>query len=290
MEGKEKTKVVIVTGMSGAGKTHAANWFEDHGYYCIDNMPPELIVNFLSLMSYRGDGIRKAAFVVDIRSEHLYEGLQKTLDFLDGRDDMEYQILFIDASDASLIRRYNETRRSHPLANGSTSREVIEKERSMLRELRQRADLILDTTNIRVSRFNREMERMFIEKSGDADPFSINISSFGYKHGNPPEVDMIFDVRFIPNPYHVESLRHLTGNNKKVAHYVLKQGITKEFISQLENMIDTLAPAFEQEGKSHLNIAFGCTGGQHRSVAIANEMFRRFSDKGYRVTLEHREV
>jgi len=290
METQQKMKVVLITGLSGAGKTHAADWFEDQGYYCIDNMPPSLIKNFLELTTFSEKKITKAAFVVDIRSEDFFADLTETLDFLDRSKDIEFNILFIEASDSTLLKRYNETRRNHPLANGSTTGEVIEKERGMLEELRRRADYVIDTTNMKVANFGIEMDKLFTESGDSGSSFAINIISFGYKHGIPQETDLVFDMRFIPNPYYVPSLKHLTGNNKKVSQYVLKHDITKQFIKQLDEMINTITPCYKKEGKYHLNIAFGCTGGQHRSVAMANEMTRIFREEGYRVTIEHREL
>ncbi len=291
MDSSQKMKVVLITGLSGAGKTNAADWFEDQGYYCIDNMPPSLIKNFLELTSFTpaASGINKAAFVVDIRSDEFFSGLHETLEYLKKEEAIEFRILFIEASNTTLIKRYNETRRNHPLSNGSTSDEVINKEREMLSELRKRADYLIDTTGMKVSEFNSEMDKMFVKQSGSST-FAINIISFGYKHGVPQETDLVFDMRFIPNPFYVQSLKHLTGKNKKVSQYVMKQEVTRKFIAQLDEMINTIAPCYKKEGKYHLNIAFGCTGGQHRSVAMAEEMTKRFRNQGYRVTLEHREL
>ncbi|WP_245796878.1 RNase adapter RapZ [Hornefia porci] len=290
MSKEEKMKVVIISGLSGAGKTHAADWFEDHGYYCIDNMPPALIKSFLDLAMFRTIRMTKAAFVVDIRSDEFFSGLNETIDYLRMREDIEFSILFIEASDSTLIRRYNETRRNHPLSTGRTSKEVIEKERSMLADLRARANHVLDTTNLKVAQFNLEMSKLYNPDGDLSSAFAINVISFGFKYGIPQETDMVFDVRFIPNPYYVESLKHLTGNNKKVQRYVLRHEIAQKFIEQLTVMIDTIVPCYVKEGKNHLNIAFGCTGGQHRSVTLANEMARIFREEGYRVTLEHREL
>lgn len=285
----EKMKVVIITGLSGAGKTNAADWFEDQGYYCVDNMPPALIRNFIQLTSFSNKQIDKAAFVVDVRGGAFFDDLSKCLDYLEKIDTIECSVLFVEASSETLIKRYSETRRNHPLAEGSTTRDVIMEEREKLSEIRNRADYIIDTTNMKVASFKLEMGRIF--DGGNVESvFAINIISFGYKHGIPLEADMIFDVRFIPNPYYVTSLKRLTGNNKKVSQYVLKYDITKKFISQLDEMINSVAPCYIKEGKNHLNLAFGCTGGQHRSVTLANEMARIFKNQGYRVTLEHKEL
>ena len=286
----EKTIVVIITGLSGAGKTHAADWFEDHGYYCIDNMPPALIKNFLGLSTFREDRLRQAAFVIDIRSEKFFSELDNAIEFLQQREDIEFSTLFVEASVPTLIRRYNETRRTHPLTGGKASREVIEQEIRLLADLRKNADHVLDTTNLKVAEFNHFMDKIYVEPGDDQYSFSINIMSFGFKYGLPEEADVVFDVRFIPNPFYLDSLRHLTGNNKKVASYVMKQDVSQAFLSRLTELVMSVAPGFVREGKNHINLAFGCTGGQHRSVVMANEAAKVFQEKGYRVSLEHREL
>lgn len=285
----EKMKVVIVTGLSGAGKTNAADWFEDQGYYCVDNMPPALIRNFIDLTVYSNKQINKAAFVVDVRGGEFFTDLSECLDYLEKSEAIDCKVLFIEASDETLIKRYNETRRNHPLSEGSTTREVIEEERDKLAELRRRANFIIDTTNMKVAGFKLEMEKLFVGMEQES-AFAINVTSFGYKNGIPMETDLIFDMRFIPNPYYVPSLKKLTGNNKKVFQYVMKYDIAQTFASQLRVMINTIVPCYVKEGKYHLNIAFGCTGGQHRSVAMANKMSEVFEEDGYRVTLEHRDL
>uniref|UniRef100_UPI003A95CFB5 RNase adapter RapZ n=1 Tax=Mobilibacterium timonense TaxID=1871012 RepID=UPI003A95CFB5 len=282
-------KVVIISGMSGAGKTKAADWFEDQGYYCIDNMPPALVSNFLELTSAGDTGIEKAAFVADLRGKNFFKDLETCIDNLRKADNVETTVLFIEASTDSIVHRYNETRRQHPLTGGKATREVIEKERQELEPIRKKADVVIDTTKKKVAEFNMEMNRIFLgNESGSR--FNINITSFGYKYGIPTETDMTFDMRFIPNPFYVNSLRELTGNNRKVSSYVMKFDITKDFISQADKLINTLIPGYIKEGKYHLNIAFGCTGGHHRSVAVANEMARIFEEQGYWVTVNHRDL
>jgi len=285
----EKMDVVIVTGLSGAGKTKAADWFEDQGYYCVDNMPPMLIRNFIELTAYSNKQIKRAAFVVDVRGGEFFDDLHQCLDELQRFETVNFRILFIEASVETLIKRYNETRRNHPLSDGSTTREVIEQEAEKLSALRERADFILDTTKLKTAQFNLEMEKLFVGAEPESS-FAINITSFGYKHGIPMETDLVFDMRFIPNPYYVPSLKKLTGNNKKVYQYVMKQDIAKEFANQLHQLINTIIPRYIKEGKYHLNIAFGCTGGQHRSVSMARYMTERFQEDGYRVTLKHRDI
>ncbi len=283
-------KVVIVTGLSGAGKTQAINCLEDMGYYCIDNMPPALIVNFMELLdagSMHGE-IEKVALVIDVRAgaffanaDDIIAGLKKT-----GSDS---KLIFLEASNEVLVRRYNETRRSHPLSDSGNPMKGIEKERAMMEPVRKLADIIIDTSSMKSSRLKQEV-RSFIEDGATVDNFVINITSFGFKRGIPQEADFIFDVRFIPNPFYVASLKKLTGNNKKVQNYVLKFPETKEFIETLDKMITNMIPCYIREGKYHLNIAFGCTGGQHRSVTMANVFAERFNRDGIHVTLEHREL
>ena len=285
----EKMEVVIITGLSGAGKTNAFTWFEDQGYYCVDNMPPALIENFLELTQGSNKVAKKAAFVIDIRGGMFFDDLYKCLDRLKKKEDISLKILFIEASDDTLIKRYNETRRNHPLTTGIITKEVIEAEREKLRKLRNRADFVIDTTNMKVSTMKLEIERL-IGGYESSSAFSVNVFSFGYKHGVPIEADLLFDMRFIPNPYYVPSLKKLTGNNKKVFQYVMRQEVTKTFIKDLRSMMNTIIPYYIKEGKYHINIGFGCTGGQHRSVAMANKMAEIFKEDGYRVTLEHRDL
>ena len=285
----EKMEVVIITGLSGAGKTNAFTWFEDQGYYCVDNMPPALIDNFLELTRESKKVAKKVAFVIDIRGGMFFDELYERIDRLKKNPDINLKILFIEASDDTLIKRYNETRRNHPLTSGIITKEVIETEREKLRKLRKKSDFIIDTTNMKVSEMKAEIEKL-IGGGQEGCNFSINVFSFGYKHGVPIEADILFDMRFIPNPYYVPSLKKLTGNNKKVFQYVMKQEITQKFIKELRTMMSDIIPHYIQEGKYHLNIGFGCTGGQHRSVAMANKMAEIFKEDGYRVTLEHRDL
>ena len=287
MESTEKIKIIILTGLSGAGKTNAIDWFEDEGYYCVDNMPPTLIKNFLELTKASKKAIKKAAFVVDVRGGEFFDDLRDCITSLQKDPDLDCQVLFIEASPNTLVKRYNETRRNHPLAKGATTKDVIQKEIDQLREIRKMADFIIDTTGMKVSELREEIGSIF---SGGISSFMINIMSFGYKKGIPGDADLVFDMRFIPNPYYVPSLKNLSGNNKKVANYVLKQPITKVFIEETQDLIEKLIPGFKKEGKNHINMAFGCTGGRHRSVAMADHMTDTFKSLGYRVTLEHRDI
>ena len=282
-------EVVIITGLSGAGKTKAADWFEDKGYYCIDNMPPALIKNFIDLAMTGKRKIQKAAFVVDIRGGQFFGDLKEVVTALTDDINVDFKILFIEASDEALIRRYNESRRSHPLSDSVITRSTIEAERERLAELRSLANYVIDTSSLKVAEMNSELDKLFESQTKKAT-FVINFMSFGYKHGMPTEADWVIDVRFIPNPYYVSSLKRLTGNNKKVAQYVMKQDVTKEFVNRIQEIITRLVPCYVKEGKYSLTVAFGCTGGQHRSVTLANEFYKIFTSQGWRVTLEHREL
>ena len=282
-------EVVIITGLSGAGKTKAADWFEDRDYYCIDNMPPALIKNFIDLALTGKKEITKAAFVIDIRGGQFLGGIEDIVGELARDKALDFKILYIEASDQALIRRYKENRRVHPLSMAPISHEIIAKEREMLAGLRSQATYIIDTSFLKVAEFNAQLDDLF-NYGKEKDSFLIDIQSFGFKKGVPQEADIVMDVRFIPNPYYVPSLKNLTGNNKKVSQYVLKHRVTQEFIESMHQMLARLIPCYVKEGKYSLCIAFGCTGGHHRSVAVANEMARIFREEGRRVTLEHRDL
>lgn len=282
-------EVVIITGLSGAGKTKAADWFEDRDYYCIDNMPPALIKNFIDLTISSGREIEKAAFVIDIRGGQFLGDIGDIVGALAADKSIDFKILYVEASDETLVRRYKENRRVHPLSMAPVSKDIIIKEREMLAGLRAQATYIIDTSFLKVAEFNSQLDNLF-QSGTETESFLIDIQSFGFKRGVPQEADIIMDVRFIPNPYYVPSLKHLTGNNKKVSQYVLKHSVAADFIDSMHTMLTRLIPCYVKEGKYSLRIAFGCTGGQHRSVAVANEMARIFREEGRRVTLEHREL
>lgn len=283
-----KLQVVVVTGLSGAGKTNAADWLEDQGYFCVDNMPPSLIRAFVDL-TLQTENIGKAAIITDIRGGGFFADLLETVKEIKDDDRVDVKILFLEASNASLIKRYNETRRHHPLSTGAVTAEVIDEEREELHDIKAMATYVIDTTGLKIAQFRRILQETF-QGVIKEKPFNLNIKSFGYKKGLPIESDLIIDVRFIPNPYYVKALKNLTGNNKKVQTYVMKQPITKAFVESFISMIESLVPAYRKEGKNHLNISFGCTGGQHRSVTIANYMADYFRKEGYTVTLENRDI
>ena len=278
-------ELIIVTGLSGAGKSNALNCLEDMGYYCIDNMPPALIGSFIDLAKTNKLNVDKAAICIDSRSGEGYRGFDQQLNKY---HDTDYKIMFLEASDETLIRRFNETRRNHPLKVSSV-KEGIRKERAFLAKARSISNYVIDTSNMKTAKL-KEVIKDIVMKGEEKQTFIINIQSFGYKHGMPLDADMVFDMRFIPNPYYVPSLKELTGNSMKVKNYVLRQQVTVEFMEKIVPLLEEIIPAYMQEGKYHLNIACGCTGGHHRSVASANELARIFREKGYRITLAHRDL
>lgn len=280
--------VIIVTGLSGAGKSQAINCMEDMGYYCIDNMPPALIMNFMDLIMRDKVTIEKAAFTIDIRGGEFFDDLKTILAELKNSG-LKFKIMFLEASDEVLIRRFNETRRTHPLSCAGSTLEGIRQERQRLLEIREISDFIIDTSNMKSAQLNEEIKSLLLTDQENPS-FTISIQSFGYKHGIPLDADMVFDMRFIPNPYYLKSMRKLTGNSEKVSNYVLKFPETQDFLRTIHDLINRLIPCYIREGKFHLVIVFGCTGGQHRSVAVANEMSRRFLEEGKRVITVHRDL
>ena len=282
-------KVIIITGMSGAGRSRAADWFEDQGYYCVDNMPPALIDSFLEMASVDTNRLDKVVFVADLRSGSFFDKLSRVIDDLRNRPGVDLTVLFIEASSAEIVRRYNEVRRSHPITGSEASQEVIEDEMRQLEPIRKKADLILDTTNLKVPEMAAELDRMIYGGSGSSN-FAVNISSFGFKYGLPSEADVMFDVRFLPNPYYVASLKRLTGNNRKVRDYIFKSELADQFVDSVHILLRAMIRGYIDEGKYHLNIAFGCTGGHHRSVAIANAVAEEFKKDGMRVRVHHRDL
>ena len=282
-------EVVIITGMSGAGRSRAADWFEDQGYYCVDNMPPALINDFLAMASSDENNIEKVVFVADLRSGKFFGELMDVIDELRKRDDIELTVLYMEAAVSEIVRRYNEVRRNHPLTGGQASASVIEDEREKLKDIRKKADLVLDTSNLKLPEMVAELDHMFFGGSGYST-FAVNISSFGFKYGIPTESDVMFDVRFLPNPFYVPSLKKLTGNNKKVRDYIFKSDLAGEFVDAVHSLLTSMVQGYIDEGKYHLNIAFGCTGGHHRSVAIANAVAEEFKKDGMRVRVYHRDM
>lgn len=282
-------EAIIVTGLSGAGKSNAMNYLEDMGYYCIDNMPPALLESFLTLEKQNRINMDKAAFVMDIRGREFFGDLVRVLEELkdSGR---RVRVLFLEASDEALVRRFKETRRVHPLAgDGGTNSEAIRRERKLMSPVRENADFIINTTGLKPADLQDLLQNMLADGE-EGDVFSITVQSFGYKHGMSMDADIVFDVRFIPNPYYLKSMKQLTGNNKRVRDYVMKFPETQEFVERASELISGLIPYFIKQGKRNLVVAFGCTGGQHRSVAMANEFSEIFGEQGRKVSTVHRDI
>lgn len=278
---------LLVTGMSGAGKSRAIDALEDIGFFCVDNLPPELILTFYALSEQAG--MERVAVVTDIRGGKLFGGLLKTLEEMKAAGN-SYRILFFDADDDVLIHRYKETRRKHPLANqflGSVE-QAVATERNMLRPIRDMADYIFDTSLISSAQLKNRITGLFFEETGGS--MSIQCISFGFKHGLPKEADLVFDVRCLPNPFYVEELRELTGLDKLVFDYVMQAPETKGFVTRLFDLVDYMVPLYVAEGKSQLVIAIGCTGGHHRSVAVAQSLCDHLCETGSRAVANHRDI
>ncbi len=278
---------LIVTGMSGAGKSSVKKFLEDIGYYCIDNMPPALMLPFAQVCSRSDIKIDKIAFVTDLRGGNLFNELFKTLDAIK-KAGFTYEILFLDASTKTLVHRYKETRRTHPLSAGDTITDGINKERMLLSDVRKIADNIIDTTSLSPSQLREELCSIY-SKGNKYKGIVIDIISFGFKNGIPMDVDLVFDVRFLPNPFYIEELKHKSGLDKEVRDYVTSFPQTIEFEKKLQDMISFLIPYYIEEGKNQLIISIGCTGGKHRSVTIAERLGEFLKSKNYRTVIEHRD-
>ncbi len=281
--------VVIITGMSGSGRTQALHVFEDMGYYCIDNLPPRLIVDLAKVVGINSGVGRHLAVTCDLRSQGLFDEMGDALRALSDHE-LTYQVVFLDASDDVLMRRYDETRRRHPLAmEGETTLSAIQRERRQLDGVRRHADLVIDTSRLRTAALRSRIRRAYSELA-DQQLLDVHVFSFGFKHGMPVEADLMVDVRFLPNPFYDPEMRTLTGNDAKVRDFVLGNDVTKAFLKQWEGLLDVVMPGYIAEGKSRLSIAVGCTGGQHRSVAIANATGAYLKGQGYHVTVTHRDL
>ena len=282
-------KLVIVTGMSGAGKTTALKILEDMGFYCVDNLPVLLMEKFAELVLSGTEERNEIALGIDVRSGEELPLLKNILKAWRQRE-LPFSILFLDSSDEVLIKRYKETRRSHPLSRVGRIERGIALEREKLAFLKEEADCVLDTSHLLTRELRQELEHLFIPDKTHSSMF-ITVLSFGFKYGIPSDADLVFDVRFLPNPYYIEGLRHCTGEDKNVQDFVMQGGTGEEFLKRLMNLLDFLVPKYEQEGKNQLVIAVGCTGGRHRSVTIAKEVFERLArPERYMVRLEHRDV
>lgn len=281
---------VIISGLSGAGKSRAASFMEDMGYFCVDNLPVPLIPKFAELGMAGSEEYGRVVLVTDVRAGAMFDRLFQTLNELEAMK-CPYRILFMDSGDDVIIKRYKESRRSHPLAEECDSlEEAIVRERQMLQPLRQRADYIIDTSDMPTAKLKGELRRLFRRESEAGENMQINLLSFGFKHGLPLEADLVFDVRFLPNPFYITELRHQTGLDREVQDYVFRSGQAGEFMDRLNTLLEFLLPRYVEEGKTALVIAVGCTGGHHRSVAITHEMARFIARKGYTVTENHRDL
>lgn len=279
---------VIVTGLSGAGKTEAARSFEDLGFFCIDNLPPMLVPKFTDLVAQSGGNINRIALVIDIRGGKFFNDVFDVLEGLESRG-IRYSILFLEASDEALVRRFKESRRRHPLAPEGSILEGITLERKRLQELRGRATHIINTTDLKPRELREKIKNIF-GNGNFGDKMHITVTSFGFKYGLPIDADLTLDVRFLPNPHYVDSLRPQTGLDKAVSDYVTKWPVTQQYLEKLQDFLGFQLPLFVNEGRSELMIAVGCTGGRHRSVTIAERLGAFFRGKGFPVTIEHRDI
>lgn len=286
METQKALHIVLITGLSGAGKSHAINSFEDLGYFCVDNLPPTLIPKFAELFNQLEGKLNKVALVSDLRGGVFFDNLFEALQELDNQQ-IDYEILFLEADDEVLIRRYKETRRRHPLAHLSLP-EAIQKEREMLAELRGKANKFIDTTSLEPRELKERIANLY-EPEQRGKKMDIYMVSFGFKYGLPLDADLVFDVRFLPNPHYVQHLRLLTGQDPQVKEYIWRWMVTHKYLQKVQDLLEFSIPHYIREGKSSLVVAVGCTGGRHRSVALIEELSRLLGDR-FRVSCRHRDM
>ena len=284
----KKLRCVIITGLSGSGKSTALRALEDIGFFCVDNLPVVLLPRFLEIRSHEVQDISKCAMVMDLREKSFLQRYEKIFARLKERG-YRIEIIFLDASDDALLHRFSETRRVHPLSVRGSVMEGIILEREKLSSLKQMADKVIDTTSYNIHQLKDAVQRYFLSSSV-TKRLVIHVTSFGYRYGLPADADIVLDIRFLPNPYFVEELKHYDGHNPDVCNYVLGSKESKVFIQNLFKLMTFLIPLYEKEGKSRLNIALGCTGGRHRSIVMANQLGAYFSDKNYLVTINHRDI
>lgn len=281
-------RFVVVTGMSGAGKRTAMKMLEDEGYYCVDNLPIALIDKFAELILTPNTEYTKVALGIDVRSDQNFGEAEQALARIK-KEGYSYEVVFMDASDQVLIKRYKESRRMHPLAGEGSVEDGIKKEREILKKIKKKADYVFDTSNLLTRVLKEEMDKIFV-KNEEYNNLMIRIVSFGFKYGIPADADLIFDVRFLPNPYYIDELKHKTGNDKEVSDYVMSFPEAEEFLTRLVDMLIFLIPNYVKEGKHQLVIGIGCTGGKHRSVTLANALFTGMKGKGkYGISITHRD-
>lgn len=282
-------RLIIVTGMSGSGKTTALKMLEDAGFYCVDNIPLTLVEKFVELIAMPENEIDKMVLGLDVRADLHFEEAHEILKSLKEKG-VPLEILFLDSDDNSLINRYKETRRLHPLAPYGRVEDGVAKEREILEDLRKDADYVLDTTNLLTRELKAELDRIFVQNE-TYNSLMVTVTSFGFKYGIPNDADLVFDVRFLPNPYYIDGLRNKTGNDKEIQDFVMSHPESGEFLDKLTDMVQFLIPNYVKEGKYRLVIAIGCTGGRHRSVTLANALYDRLKNKGeYGIKLDHRDI
>ena len=281
-------RFVIVTGMSGGGKRTCMKMLEDVGYYCVDNLPIPLIDKFFELLVTPNSEITKVALGIDVRADQNFADAEKTLSDLK-KAGFEYEIVFMDASEQTLIKRYKESRRMHPLAMEGCVEDGIKKEKEILKKIKKSANYVFDTSNLLVRDFKEEIDKIFVQNE-EYDSLKIRVVSFGFKYGILADADLVFDVRFLPNPFYIDELKHKTGNDAPVHDYVMSFPEATEFLDKLTDMVEFLIPNYVKEGKHQLVIGIGCTGGKHRSVTLANELYGRLKNNGkYGLTINHRD-
>lgn len=281
-------ELVIITGMSGAGKTIAVQSLEDLGFFCVDNLPPVLIPKFAELIEQSSGKIGKVALVIDLRGREFFTALSESLTYLKNHHTVNYEILFLDARDSTLVQRYKESRRRHPLASEGLPLEGIQLERKLLEELKGMATQVIDTSDLKPAKLKELITERFNRRSRGR--MTVNVTSFGFKYGVPIDADLIFDVRFLPNPHYIDQLRPKTGQDTEVYDYVMKWSDTQIFLQKLTDMLQFLIPQYAKEGKSQVVIGIGCTGGKHRSVAIAEYLGTLLSDEMDQVRVSHRDA
>jgi RNase adapter protein RapZ len=281
---------VVITGFSGAGKSQAMACFEDAGYFCVDNLPPEMIASLAELFAHEGSKVERAAVVCDVRGGKYFEGLAKVLDDLDERGNT-HRLLFLEAGEDVLLDRYKETRRRHPLAEGGQVSSAIAQERTLLEPLKEQADVVIDTSDLSASRLRKVVADKMLPHDGKQGKLAITFLTYGFKHGTPRDADLLFDVRFLPNPHYENDLRELTGLDKAVKEYVETSDGLSDFYERLIPLLDYLLPSYVREGKAHLTVGVGCTGGRHRSVVIAEHLAGVYAERDeYMVDVVHRDV